>query len=57
MKACKTVINLIVNLLKFITCKIMYTKLQLQQAYFVYSVLQSTFWSPRLVQLRHFGII
>ena len=32
MKACKTVINLIVNLLKFITYKIMYTKLQLQQA-------------------------
>lgn len=32
MKACKTLINLIVNLLKFITYKIMYTKLQLEQA-------------------------
>jgi len=32
MKACKTLLNLIVNLLKFITYKIMYTKLQLQQA-------------------------
>ena len=55
MKACKTVINLIVNLLKFITYKIMYTKLQLQQALhcifsFTVNILESqigsieTFW-------------
>lgn len=55
MKACKTLINLIVNLLKFITYKIMYTKLQLQQALlcifsFTVNILESqigsieTFW-------------
>ena len=55
MKACKTVINLIVNLLKFITYKIMYTKLELQQALlrifsFTVNILESqigsieTFW-------------
>lgn len=51
MKACKTVINLIVNFLKFITCKIMYTKLQLQQALLCIFSFTVNILSPRLVLL------